>query len=166
MPGNKAVPWGHSVSLSGWWHIDRRQLLGVTAGDVSAVESAARAWQSEHYFYKQFSVAELAKCRTTLRCWMKLTPDRIWLGTHSYTLTLLKWFKVHFTPLMPVSAPRTTSRTDPRRRINSSCSELSTPASSWRWAVTARPLRCQVRVLHQTCHSQCVTSVPSMWVSV
>ena len=87
MPGNKAVPWGHSVSLSGWWHIDRRQLLGVTAGDVSAVESAARAWQSEHYFYKQFSVAELAKCRTTLRCWMKLTPDRIWMGTHSYTLT-------------------------------------------------------------------------------
>ena len=62
----------------------------MTAGDVSAVESAARAWQSEHYFYKQFSVAELAKCRTTLRCWMKLTPDRIWLGTHSYTLTCKK----------------------------------------------------------------------------
>ena len=40
-------------------------------------------------YNKQFSVAELAKCRTTLRCWMKLTPDRIWLGTHSYTLTWL-----------------------------------------------------------------------------
>ena len=26
------------------------QLLQVTAGDVSAVGSAARAWQSEHYF--------------------------------------------------------------------------------------------------------------------
>ena len=39
----------------------------------------------------QFSVAELAKCRTTLRCWMKLTLmkltlDRFWMGTHSYTL--------------------------------------------------------------------------------
>ena len=94
-----------------------------------------------------------------------------WKSTSTlvYIFTLWKWiiqFKVHFTPLTPLSAPRTTSRTDPRRRINSSCSELSTPASSWRWAVTARPLRCQVRVLHQTCHSQCVTSVPSMWVSV
>ena len=39
------------------------------------------------YTFQQFSVAELAKCRTTLRCRMKLTPDRIWLGTHSYTLT-------------------------------------------------------------------------------
>ena len=52
--------------------------------------TAACAWQSEHYFYKQFSVAELAKWRTTLRCWMKLTPDRIWMGTHSSTLTWLK----------------------------------------------------------------------------
>ena len=38
------------------------ELLGVTAGDVSAVESAARASQSEHYFYKQFSVAHTT-CR-------------------------------------------------------------------------------------------------------
>ena len=33
----------------------------MTAGDVSAVGSAARAWQSEHYFCKPFSVAELAR---------------------------------------------------------------------------------------------------------
>ena len=34
-----------------------------------------------------FSVADLAKCRITLRCWMKLTPDQFLMGTHSYKLT-------------------------------------------------------------------------------
>ena len=31
----------------------------------------------------KFSVAELSKCQTTLRCWMKLAPDRFWMGTHT-----------------------------------------------------------------------------------
>ena len=43
----------------------------------------------KHIAFSQFSVAELAKCRTTLRCWMRLTPYLFWMGTHSYTLTCI-----------------------------------------------------------------------------